>query len=136
MCHECVPPYIQRFYIFTTETENWGFVQVWIREFPHLKTCNTCLLSDMYRQTYMCPRTSADTCQTIDMCDMFNMCFQMRKLSITNLPSIFKVLRLIVKKIHIFSDRLSPVAFPNLCLIKIYFTFYGKRVTKTAVDWL
>ena len=49
--------------------------------FRSLKTCHTCLLSDMYRLTYMCLRTSADTCQTIDMCDMFNMCFQMRKLS-------------------------------------------------------
>ena len=27
--------------------------------------------------------TLVDTCQTIDMCDMFNMCFQLRKLSNT-----------------------------------------------------
>ncbi len=55
-----------------------------IREFPHLKTCHTCLLSDMYRPMYMCPRTSVDTCQTIDMFDMFYMYFQMRKLSIAH----------------------------------------------------
>ena len=79
--------------------------------FGHMHVnCLTCI-----HVSVTCIHVSADTCQTIDMCDMFNMCFQMRKLSINTGSGHFG-----------FGRRTLSAGFPHiLCTGHYYFMTGG-----------
>ncbi len=59
------------------------------REFPQVKNMSNMWHINTNRWLSWTHVRHIDTCQTIDMCDMFYMCFQMRKLSMSQCSGVW-----------------------------------------------